>query len=271
MDEQRLQEVERVVEFAARFGVAGLPRAEPAHAGSAHRVEAGDGAWWECTRWLAGEPATLETATVALPALAELHRLWRATGDCIGVAPALVARREALLADPGVLAGAPTSDPAVGLALAKLRSAAEPLRPVALDAIIGALEHRLPLQQVHGDLRPEHVLVSPRADGLPWSVTGWIDFSATRVDTPLVDVARFAGELAAGNGTLRDELVRSATLGVDHDVACRVVAALDVAGAVVAARRWDRWLVEGSVAPGKRDAALARVKSLTDKLRTLAS
>jgi hypothetical protein len=273
IDASRLREVERVIDVAARAGVPGLPTPALAGVCATHRAKADDGAWWECTRWLDGEPVTMASAPAAFAALAELHGAWRGAGVHEGIAPAAQARREALVAATRSTRFQRPRDPQTAESLAALRDAAEPLKHDSLEAIHRVLELRLPLQQVHGDLRPEHTLVSRRTeqgDAPSWCVTGWIDFTATRIDTPLVDAARLAGELAGGDRRLRDEVVCSAALGVTPDLACEVVGALDLAGAVVAAYRWVDWCAEECFTGDALLLALARVRSLTEKLRCLA-
>lgn len=94
------------------------------------------------------------------------------------------------------------------------------------------------VQPIHGDARPEHFLI---ADG---KLTGLIDFGAMRRDTVLADVARLAGELAQGDATRRDGVVGHYEAAAERPVDREAVAALDLAGAVLSAANWLRWLGE---------------------------
>ncbi|MGL4514919.1 MAG: phosphotransferase [Lacipirellulaceae bacterium] len=268
IDEARLDEVACVVARAAYALGGRLPVPAFAIGHTVHRCQGPDGAWWEGTRWLPGAPTTRESAPAVLAALGLLHDAWRRTERGVrGVSTAL-RDRERGLAEP-TFHGPQPSHPEHAALVAALRDAAQAVRPRALAAVKRVAGLDLPLHRVHGDLRPDHALVSLRSDEVGhavWEVTGWLDFTATRIDTQLVDVARLAGELAAGDAAVRDELARQCPCRIEPDLACETVAALDLGGAVVAAERWGRWIAEGRIAKGEGAGALARVQQLTKKL-----
>lgn len=114
------------------------------------------------------------------------------------------------------------------------------------------------VQPIHGDSRPEHFLI---ANG---KLTGLIDFGAMRRDTVLADLARLAGELAVGDEACRDEVVGYYETAAERPIDRAAVAALDLAGAVLSAANWLRWL--GEKPSGAFDAEMVR-----QRLRAIAA
>ena len=113
-------------------------------------------------------------------------------------------------------------------------------------------------QPIHGDARPEHFLISQG------KLTGLIDFGAMRRDTVLADVARLAGELALGDEARRDEVVGYYETAAERPVDRAAVAALDLAGAVLSAANWLRWL-------GEKRAEAFDVELVCQRLRAIAA
>lgn len=112
---------------------------------------------------------------------------------------------------------------------------------------------------VHGDARPDHFLLR---DG---RLSGVVDFGAMRVDLAEADVARLAGELAAGDRRLRDlvvDLYAAAAGPIDR----QLVAALDQANAVIAADNWRKWLAGRDRGGWDQAAVTERLRSIAMRL-----
>lgn len=226
-------------------------------------VEEGD-AWpmvdassgrWEAAPWkpgadLAETPGRGFAIAASIEGLAEFHRRMRNRGDYPSAARSAFAERANQLRS--MPAPRPPSHHAVAEAFPELPRIAG-LLPAAADRARTLLspwiEAATPLQPIHGDARPDHFLVTGR------ELTGLIDFGAMRVDTPLADVARLAGELAAGDAACRDALVEAYAVAARKAIDRRAVAALDLSGAVLSGANWLRWLSQ----PGAdRDPQLLR-------------
>ncbi|MEO0529844.1 MAG: aminoglycoside phosphotransferase family protein [Planctomycetota bacterium] len=217
---------------------------------------------WEAAPWKPGTPLdaappTWSAVAASVEGLVEFHRRVRNRGRCpVASRSAFVERAARLRALPTGQLRLPQSTTTVFPELARI---AEKLSPAARDAS-QALEPwvnaALPLQPIHGDARPEHFLLDKD------SLTGLIDFGAMRVDTPLADLARFAGELAAGDGAYRDTIVAAYSVASGTTVDPRAVAALDLSGAVISGANWLRWLA----VPGGVSREPARVR---ERLRSI--
>jgi Ser/Thr protein kinase RdoA (MazF antagonist) len=116
------------------------------------------------------------------------------------------------------------------------------------------------LQPIHGDARPEHFLMSGG------KLTALIDFGAMRRDTVLADVARLAGELALGDATRRDEVVGYYETAAERPIDRAAVAALDLAGAVLSAANWLRWLGEKRAEGFDAELVRQRLRAIAARL-----
>lgn len=217
------------------------------------------GALWDAAPWIDGRPlspqATDEQLDAALAGLASLHR---AAAGVPRADPAPAIGIEDRLAR---LAGIPTKRPTPA-SIEKLADFAElPEIASRLAAAAAAATSRLAPyrerapagQVVHGDARPEHFLLRGS------SLAGVIDFGALRWDCVEADVARFAGELAPGDAPRRDAIVR-AYASHAGPIDARLVAAIDLAGAVIAADNWLTWIASGATASNPR-AVRERLRS----------
>lgn len=115
-------------------------------------------------------------------------------------------------------------------------------------------------QPIHGDARPEHFLIS---EG---KLTGLIDFGAMRRDTVLADVARLAGELALGDEALRDKVVGYYETAAEKPIDRAAIAALDLAGAVLSAANWLRWLGEKQAESFDEGLVRQRLRAIAARL-----
>jgi Ser/Thr protein kinase RdoA (MazF antagonist) len=161
------------------------------------------------------------------------------------------------------------------------RNGTWPIRPSLLDewSELGPIRRLLPfsvetaaqrlapfcgvttrVQPIHGDARPEHFLVSGGR------LTGLIDFGAMRRDTVLADVARLAGELALGDTARRDEVVGYYETSTERPIDREAVAALDLAGAVLSAANWLRWLGEKQASAFDPELVRQRLQAIAARL-----
>lgn len=221
------------------------------------------GSLWEAAEWLPGEPLSSlasESSTVreAVSGLARTHQSFLKTEPISNGVAAFgerLSQIDRLKNSPPQLDGRTLGDwPELATLAAQLPSAAKraatQLAPFALRT--------WDLQPIHGDARPEHFLMS---EG---KLTGLIDFGAMRRDTVLADVARLAGELALGDEARRDEVVGYYETAAERPIDRAAVAALDLAGAVLSAANWLRWLGENP--PDAFDPELVR-----QRLRAIAA
>ncbi len=97
-------------------------------------------------------------------------------------------------------------------------------------------------------------------------LTGLIDFGAMRRDTVLADVARLAGELALGDEVRRDEVVGYYETAAERPIDRAAVAALDLAGAVLSAANWLRWLGEKPAGEFEPELVRQRLRAIAARL-----
>lgn len=97
-------------------------------------------------------------------------------------------------------------------------------------------------------------------------LTGLIDFGAMRRDTVLADVARLAGELALGDEARRDEVVGYYETAAERPIDRAAVAALDLAGAVLSAANWLRWLGEKQARDFDPELVRLRLRAIAARL-----
>jgi hypothetical protein len=116
------------------------------------------------------------------------------------------------------------------------------------------------VQPIHGDARPEHFLMTGG------KLTALIDFGAMRRDTVLADVARLAGELALGDEARRDEVVGYYETAAERPIERAAVAALDLAGAVLSAANWLRWLGEKQAGDFDPELVRQRLRAIAARL-----
>ncbi|CAL1151126.1 unnamed protein product [Cladocopium goreaui] len=220
-----------------------------------------DGGPWEAAPWLPGTPLSLtpdDTIAVeaAVDGLAQFHRVTRQLGQPSQsqTASPIDNRLRRLASIRGEPLG--RNDQTAVARWPDLRPIADQLAAAAdkATALLHACVEATDAQPVHGDARPEHFLLQ---DGV---LTGLIDFGAMRVDSVLADVARLAGELAAGDADRRDHLAELYEVTSGTPAPRQTIAALDAAAAVISAANWRRWL--GEPDPPSRDPAMLATRSL---------
>lgn len=226
-------------------------------------IESGD-AWplrdassgrWEAAPWkpgiplneIASDPAAI---AAAIEGLARFHRFARGYGAGGPLKQSAFADRlQRLRSLPATLLRVATGQ----TAYPELWQIG-PLLPVAAqraEEMLASCGGVPPMAQpIHGDARPEHFLLRDS------ELTGLIDFGAMRIDTPLADLARLAGELAAGDAGCRDSLVEAYSEAASIPVDRHTVAALDLSGAVLSGANWLSWLCQP--ASKRRDPELVR-------------
>ena len=222
---------------------------------------------WEAAPWLAGTPLSLTPDdTIAIEAavdgLARFHRVTQKLGrpsSVLSNSPIeqRLRRLAAIQREPLGQACVVAVD-----RWPELQPIADQLAAAAdnATALLHACVEATDAQPVHGDTRPEHFLLQHGV------LTGLIDFGAMRVDSVLADVARLAGELAAGDTDRRDHLAGLYEAASGTPTPRQTIAALDAAAAVISAANWLRWL--GEPDPPSRDPALVaqRLRSIRMRL-----
>jgi homoserine kinase type II len=177
----------------------------------------------------------------ACEAVAALHLAWGAEaqrGPCPGVRNRLriLAEHEPLLlAGPNAL---PSVSPQLDLLLRRAVAAVGRLAPHAANALHSWAGREFWLQPCARDLRAEHVLF----DGD--RVTGIIDFGATAVDSPAVDLARLLGDYPAeGEAFFGAGLAAYRRIRGEFDLPDEFVRLLAQSGAVCSVLGWLTRLV----------------------------
>lgn len=249
----------RAAEGAAPFVAAPMPTCDGRDA-----IRSSDGAGWVLAPWRPGAPLTPDAPDdaqrVAAEALAAFHAAVAPGEAAVGESTAVAQRQDRLKRAAGARRTGGSRAPA------ELADAAAALRRRAAEAV-DAVPRTLPLQPAQVDSRPEHFLLTDDV------VTGLIDFDAMRRDTPAVDVARLAGELALGRPSAYADHVRRVVGWYNAvartPVAPEAVAALDLSGAVLAAENWLEWLADPAAVGEAELAIAARLEALLARLRGL--
>ena len=226
---------------------------------------------WDCGRWLPGEPRTAPSvAEVALAceAVARLHGAWSDEAHR-GPFPGVRNRLRALADNEPLLREGPDALPPVSPHLDPLLCRAVLVAARAAPLAVRALqpwEHRtFALQPCARDLRGEHVLFEDAR------VSGIIDYGATAVDHPAVDLARllddYAGEDDAhfGAGMNAYRAARGA-----FDAPDEFVRLLARTGAVCSVLGWLVRLATRRDRPADPLAAAARLDSLVARVARIA-
>jgi Ser/Thr protein kinase RdoA (MazF antagonist) len=160
---------------------------------------------WDLMHWMPGSPAIAELDQIrsGAAAIAQFHASIRALDFRVQRPPAAISRLQRLQElqpwVPATLRLAASRKPAAELGEA-VQLACQLIQwkwnEVALRitrSLTPYADRQLATQYVLRDVHREHLLFSDQR------VTGLIDFDAVRVDTPMTDLARWAGSFLAGN------------------------------------------------------------------------
>jgi Ser/Thr protein kinase RdoA (MazF antagonist) len=247
----RLPWIHQVLLRARQQGLEFVPEPQPTRAGST--ICEWGGSTWELMTWLPGEvdqspsPAP-ERIAAAFRALAKFHAATAdpdrsATPHSFQPAPAFgdrVARwRELTAGKIEQIRRAVESNRIPQFdELARQWIASHSILPTDhADQLQAAARLSLPLQPAIRDLWRDHVLF------VGHEVTGFIDFGAMRVDTPLTDIARLLGSLVKDDMTLRR--VALDAYAEIQPLAPRereLIDLLDHTGTLIAGWNWLEWL-----------------------------
>ncbi len=250
LTEGRLRLIYQVLTQAAARGIDYVPVPLTTAEGNPYVWQQGN--FWELTPWMPGvadfraNPSPVRLAA-AMEALARFHL---ATTEMASgrrqppddAAPAIVERRELveklLGGDFDRIAACscglnPELDQRAATILSLTRHRLHPL----VAPLEAASRLRLPLQPAIRDVHHDHVLFTGDR------VTGLIDFGATRIDTPLADVARLVGSLVGNDQSLRIQALDAySNLRPLTDQDRRVIDLLDECNVVLSGLSWIRWL-----------------------------
>lgn len=261
----RLPWIHQVLNQARDQGLSFIPALIPSPDGQTTCEVAGS--TWELMSWLPGDCETNRSTTApriaaACRALARFHEATRSNSS-IGPAPALLDRRERW-------------DTLQSGTLAEIRSAVSQRRIPQLDDLArawlnkhnqldGQLAARLAeavavpltLQPAIRDLWRDHVLFTGD------EVTGFVDFGAMRIDTPLTDLARLIGSLAGDDSQLRQVALDAySAIRPLSPKEVRLIDLLDHTGVILSGWNWLDWLYRQD----RRFPSLAAVRERVEEL-----
>lgn len=206
----------------------------------------------EMTTWLPGEPnrdASQLRVINACEALAKLHAVWRRFGSAVAPFPA-VARRLRILREWRTNG----------------KQQAERVR----TAIDWAERTLLPFEGRPIDVHPclcdvhcEHVLFHP----FRTTISGFIDFTAMKIDHPSVDLARYLGDTVGDDANAMQVGIKAyREAGGTPTVTADLVALLDRTGTIAAIAYWQlRRQAEGVLSPAA-EARLRRAVARAERL-----
>lgn len=196
-----------------------LPKYRPIGiGGESYVLDPSTGSIWELATWLPGESleydALPELIAQGAAAIGRVHHEFRRLGRWRDTAPAIAERLQRIeTLDqrlPGSLGASlqgrvhPTVQRPLEKACRVLGENWRKTLPRIAEALTSLADQRLPLQYVLRDIHREQMLFTSG------TVTGIIDFDAIRVDTPAVDLARWAASFAgyrADPGTMIDHVL----------------------------------------------------------------
>jgi Ser/Thr protein kinase RdoA (MazF antagonist) len=155
----------------------------------------------------------------------------------------------------------PDIDRAARAILPPLREQAARVGPLLPDPLV-----RLPLQPAIRDVRREHLLFTND------DVTGFIDFGAMRIDTPLADIARLLGSFVGDDAPARRVALDAyAALRPLSDADRRLIEVLDEAGLVMAGINWLTWLYTERRDMGEVPPIVRRLDEILQRLNARAA
>jgi homoserine kinase type II len=267
--------IHSILTHVAAQGINFVPAPIPTRSVSGGALVEFDQHLWDLSPWLPGtadylaRPSRLRLAA-AMQALALFH-VAAATCPCApptsGIAPAFAERRDQVRQLLGGelerIAARLESGlaPELDLRARQLLPLAASLLPRLRRPLEAACRDLLPLGPAIRDIHHDHVLFTGD------TVTGLVDFGAMRIDTPLADVARLVGSLAADDQPARDFALNAySELRPLSDSDRRLVDLLDQSGVALGGLNWLRWLYleERDMGPlepiyKRLDAILARL------------
>ncbi|MBA4017367.1 MAG: hypothetical protein C0483_09360 [Pirellula sp.] len=247
-----------------------------------------DDRWWQLEPWLPGEADFLAKPSEAKlqAAFRELGLLHIALGEGsprelrLGTSPA-IAKRQAVF-DELTHGGRHEVQRAIVANASEMRDWQELQQdadeysqhfakcgPRVESLLQLAARQEFALQPVAGDLHAEHVLFEGD------EVAGFVDFGAMAVDSVALDLARLVGSMAGEDTKRRAAALAAyaaarqsnAGLSVEAEV---LVEVLDRSGVLLAPYRWLRWIYLERREFPRRDAVLARWRTIMERLRKMA-
>lgn len=273
---ERLALIHDVLTHAFRRGADFLPVPLATKKGESFVEHAGR--LWELTPWLPGEVncdsiPTIERLRAALVALAKFHL---AVSDFPGVsqvapAPAVTQRLARLRALQS--GGAATIVDSIDSNVwPELTASARQFAGQLSRFVDSAIARMRPLANVPMSL--QICIRDVWSDNLLFTgdaVTGLVDFGAVDIDTPATDIARLLGSLV---GTDRSRwqagLAAYATVRKIPEEESQAIPALDLAGTILGACNWLRWIYVEHRAFESRERVMRRFCSLAAHANSIA-
>ncbi|MFK8112187.1 MAG: phosphotransferase enzyme family protein [Rubripirellula sp.] len=272
---RRLEEVQRVVFFAKGMGCRLVPTI---YRVGDRSVWADGQSIWELLEWMPGVPLPAEPSSNRLEhvhrgaaAIADFHRSVRDLGSQRVPPPAVAARLKRIeVLDqrlPNAIRDA-MHVPALAEASRTIQANWEGVRLKMIRSLGQYADQPTEIQYVLRDVHREHILFT---DDNP---TGLIDFDAVRMDTPITDLARWAGSLSWGETPeSQDSLWEAAMAGFfshspfkNDSEQCSIsqmARALAYATQWISLANWLVWIVlERREFPGGFATAATRIEEL---------
>jgi Ser/Thr protein kinase RdoA (MazF antagonist) len=280
VDRYRVDEVHHVIRASRNSGCQLVPTVmkSPIHSG---------GYCWDLLQWMPGEPlavdASLPSIELGAAAIARFHSSTLDLGRRYQVAPAVTERLSRLIAiDQQIDATldtvprgnmTPSLSTAVHRARQLLRLNWNEVRPKISRSLSIHAQRNVATQFVLRDVHREHILF---ADDQP---RGLIDFDAIRIDTPAVDLARWAGscwvDRTTNNQRKMETIWNSVMAGVRSECPSREgdfeESDLEMARAIAFANPWislANWLIwlltENREFPSGPQTVAQRISTLSD-------
>ncbi len=243
-----------------------------------------EGSLWQLEPWMPGHASYWSQPEAgklcsAMQALARFHLAARSDARSARISPGIMTRRERLarLWENG----------AVTECFLRIESASQhdltapALRPIAVPIcnlfrllaseisrqLNWAVSVPVEIQPIIGDIWHDHVLFD--ANG---QVSGIVDFGAMREDTPLADVARLAGSLAADDSNQWDAALRAwsaahPAANLDREL-CHV---FDRSTTVISGLNWLEWICVENRDFGSLVPVMDRLRQIVRRMDFLAS
>lgn len=222
---------------------------------------------WDCCLWQPGTHSDSPSPTeveAACEAVAKLHGVWAAEsrrGACPGISNRLriLAENEPLLSAGRV--ALPSVSPELDPLLRRVLTEVVRLAPMLRSALRLGSQTECALHLCVRDLRAEHILFKAE------KVTGMIDFGATGIDSPAVDLARLLVDWP--DSVCATVLAAYRKFCPNFDVPDDLVRLLAASGAVCSALNWVARLTGQFRPASDLSAVIFRLSRLLHRIEQL--
>lgn len=227
---------------------------------------------WRLETWLPGTSvaeASPEQMAAACQAIGQLHDAWAQVGHARDICPGVLRRLERLR-EWQTLIGLgwsplfrPEDEPSLTAAAQEVWTLLPRCTRLVSELLSPWITRKVLLHACHCDVWWGNILLEGA------SVSGIVDYSSAKLDSPCVDLARLLGSWGEDDSHYRSGLASYAEmrpLGGDAEDLIRV---LDITGCVIAATNWLRWVYHERRAYPDPLAISDRLVGLARRLRTV--